>query len=125
MGLALSNRIWPPGPGRPLQPPPGSWAGSPYSSASSGSRLWASRTIRARRSRRDRIEAEWADVVRDLSRLSETLVDLQGKRFRVRTQPTGEVARIVRRLGARLPPVVQRDRAAVERREAQSANHAP
>jgi len=76
-----------------------------------------------RRMREAGIEAEWADVVRDLGRLSETIVDLQGKRFRVRTQAQGEVARIVRCVGARLPPAVQRDRVPVERREAQPATN--
>lgn len=35
------------------------------------------------------IDAEREEVVRDLGRLSETVVDLQGKRFAVRTQPRG------------------------------------
>lgn len=54
------------------------------------------------------IEAEWADVVRDLGRLSETVVELQGKRFAVRTQAQGAVPRIVRCVGASLPNVVRR-----------------
>ena len=76
-----------------------------------------------RRMREAGIEAEWADVVRDLGRLSETIVDLQGKRFRVRTQAQREVARIVRCVGAHLPPAVQRDRVPVERREEQPATN--
>ena len=54
------------------------------------------------------IEAEWADVVRDLGRLSETVVELQGKRFAVRTQAQGAVPQIVRCVGSSLPLVVRR-----------------
>ena len=32
------------------------------------------------------IKAEWADVVRDLGRLSETVAERQGKRFAVQMQ---------------------------------------
>ena len=53
------------------------------------------------------IEAEWADVMRDLGRLSETEVELQGKRFAVRTQAQGAVAQIVRCAGASLPLVIR------------------
>lgn len=53
------------------------------------------------------IEAEWADVIRDLGRLSETEVELQGKRFAVRTQAQGAVAQILRCVGARLPLVIR------------------
>ena len=62
-----------------------------------------------RRMREAGIEAEWADVVRDLGRLSETVVELQGKRFAVRTQAQGAVAQIVRCVGASLPPAVRRE----------------
>ena len=55
------------------------------------------------------IEAEWADVMRDLVRLQETVLDLQGKRFAVRTQARGAVGRIASCVGARLPPVVRRE----------------
>ena len=54
------------------------------------------------------IEAEWADVVRDLGRLSETMVELQGKQFAMRTQAQGAVPQIVRCVGASLPTVVRR-----------------
>ena len=47
-------------------------------------------------------------MVRDLGRLSETVVELQGKRFAVRTQAQGAVPRIVRCVGASLPNVVRR-----------------
>ena len=57
------------------------------------------------------IEAEWADVMRDLGRLQETVLDLQGKRFAVRTQARGAVGRIATCVGARLPPVVRREAA--------------
>ena len=53
------------------------------------------------------IEAEWADVIRDLGRLSETEVELQGKRFAVCTQAQGAVAQIVRCAGASLPLVIR------------------
>ena len=55
-----------------------------------------------RRMREAGIKAEWADVVRDLGQLSETIVNLLGKRFRVRTQAQGVVVRIVRCMGVRL-----------------------
>lgn len=60
-----------------------------------------------RRMREAGIEAEWADVVRDLDRLRETLVEAQGKRFALRTKAHGAVTDIVRCVGAKLPPVIQ------------------
>lgn len=44
----------------------------------------------------------------DLGRLSETVVELQGQRFAVRTQDQRAVPRIVRCVGASLPNVVRR-----------------
>ncbi|MDE0123859.1 MAG: transposase [Bryobacterales bacterium] len=53
------------------------------------------------------IHAEWQDVVGDLLRLRESVVEAQGKRFVVRTRAVGHVADIVRCVGARLPPTVR------------------
>ena len=50
------------------------------------------------------IEAEWADLMRDLQRLQETHLRLQGKHFVVRSRTQGVVAQVVRCVGARLPP---------------------
>ena len=55
------------------------------------------------------IEAEWADVMRDLGRLLETALELQGKRFVVRTQALGAVGRIATCVGVRMPPLVRRE----------------
>ncbi len=61
-----------------------------------------------RRLREAGIEAEWAEVMRDLGRLRETEVELQGKRFVVRSKAYGAVGQIVRSVGARLPATVRR-----------------
>jgi len=53
------------------------------------------------------IKAEWADVVRDLQRLRETEVAVQGKQFVVRDRVTGVVTQILRCVQAKLPPTVR------------------
>ena len=53
------------------------------------------------------IRAEWQDVVQDLQRLRESVVEAQGKRFVVRTRAVGQVADIMRCVGVRLPPTVR------------------
>ena len=52
------------------------------------------------------IRVEWQDVIQDLQRLRESVVAAQGKRFVVRTRAVGQVADILRCVGARLPPTV-------------------
>ena len=53
------------------------------------------------------IEAEWADLMRDLHRLQETHLKLQGKHFVVRSRTQGAVAKVVRCVGTRLPPTIR------------------
>ena len=54
------------------------------------------------------IEVEWADLMRDLGRLRETEVQLQGKRFVVRSKAYGAVGQVAQCVGARLPATVRR-----------------
>ena len=54
------------------------------------------------------IEVEWADLMRDLGRLRETEVQLQGKRFVVRSKAYGMVGQVAQCVGARLPATVRR-----------------
>ena len=58
------------------------------------------------------IEAEWADLMRDLQRLQETHLRLQGKHFVVRSRTQGVVAQVVRCVGARLPPTIRQEQTA-------------
>ena len=53
------------------------------------------------------IRAERQDVIRDLQRLREAVLEAQGKRFVVRTRAVGHVADIMRCVGARVPPTVR------------------
>jgi hypothetical protein len=50
---------------------------------------------------------EWADVLQDLDRLEYVDVEQAGKRFRLRTDPTGTCARVFQAVGVALPPRVQ------------------
>jgi len=50
---------------------------------------------------------EWADVVQDLDGLEFVDVSQDGKRFRLRTDPTGTCARVFQAVGVALPPRVQ------------------
>ena len=54
------------------------------------------------------IELEWGDLMRDLDWLRETAVELQGKRFVVRSKAYGAVGKVVQCVGARLPATVRR-----------------
>ncbi len=54
------------------------------------------------------IEVEWGDLMRDLGRLRETEVELQGKRFVVRSKAYGVVGKVAQCVGARLPATVRR-----------------
>lgn len=50
---------------------------------------------------------EWADVLQDLDGLEYVDVAQDGKRFRLRTDPTGTSARVFQAVGVALPPRVQ------------------
>jgi hypothetical protein len=50
---------------------------------------------------------EWADVLQDLDALEYVDVTQEGKRFRLRTDPTGTCARVFQAVGVALPPRVQ------------------
>jgi hypothetical protein len=50
---------------------------------------------------------EWADVVRDLDGLEYVDVEQAGKRFRLRTDPSGTCSRTFQAVGVALPPRVQ------------------
>ena len=52
-----------------------------------------------------------AAVIRDLDRLRETVLELQGKRFAARTRACGQErwVKIVSCVGVRLPPAVRRE----------------
>ena len=47
------------------------------------------------------IQAEWQDVIQDLQRLRESVLEAQGKRFVVRTRAVGQLGDILRCVGAR------------------------
>ena len=55
------------------------------------------------------IEAEWADLMRDLQRLQEPHLRLQDKHFVVRSRTQGVVGQVVRCVGARLPPTIRQE----------------
>ena len=50
---------------------------------------------------------EWADVLQDLDGLEYVDVAQDGKRFRLRTDPTGTSARVFKAVGVAMPPRVQ------------------
>ena len=50
---------------------------------------------------------EWADIVRDLDGLCEIMIDQDGKRFVLRTAPTGVCGKVVQAVGVALPPTVR------------------
>ena len=55
-----------------------------------------------------RIDAEWADIRRDLNELSETVIERDGKRFVVRSRAKGCCGEIARCVGVRLPATIRR-----------------
>ena len=61
-----------------------------------------------RRMERAGVAAEWADVLRDLNALTETVIALDGKRFALRSAAVGVAGRIARCDGVRLPKAVRR-----------------
>ena len=50
---------------------------------------------------------EWADVIRDLDRLEEVVLDQDGKRFLLRTESVGVCGRVFKAAGVALPPPVR------------------
>ena len=54
------------------------------------------------------IEAEWADIMRDLEALTEVEIENGGKRFLVRSRAKGATVAILRSVGAQLPITIRR-----------------
>ena len=50
---------------------------------------------------------EWADIIRDLERLQETELKVNGKGYRLRTETEGSVGKVFQACGVALPPQVQ------------------
>jgi hypothetical protein len=50
---------------------------------------------------------EWADIVRDLERLSETEIEQDGKRYVLRNSASDGASTVLRTLGVALPPLVR------------------
>ena len=61
-----------------------------------------------RRMERAGVTAEWADILRDLNALTETVIAHDGKRFAVRSAAVGVAGRIARCVGVRLPKAGRR-----------------
>lgn len=61
-----------------------------------------------RRMERAGVQAEWADILRDLNALTETVIAHDGKRFAVRSATVGVAGRIAQCVGVRLPKAVRR-----------------
>ncbi len=54
------------------------------------------------------IEAEWADILRDLDALTEVESENGGRHFLVRSRAKGATVAILRCVGARLPITIRR-----------------
>jgi len=52
-------------------------------------------------------QLEWADVIRDLSRLQEVEIEQDGKRFLLRSEATGTCGKVFQSVGVALPPTVR------------------
>lgn len=52
------------------------------------------------------LKPEWADVILDLDRLQEIIVEKGGKRFRLRTATTGICGKLFHAVGVALPPTL-------------------
>ena len=61
-----------------------------------------------RRMERAGVQAEWADILRALNALTETVIAHDGKRFAVRSATMGVAGKIAQRVGVRLPKIGQR-----------------
>ena len=55
------------------------------------------------------VHAEWADTLRDLNELSETVIERDGKRFVVRSRAKGFCGEIARCVGVRLPAAIRQE----------------
>lgn len=53
------------------------------------------------------IKPEWGDVLRDLDRLQQAVIDHGGQTWRIRTEATGVVPALIKALGIALPPRAQ------------------
>ena len=53
------------------------------------------------------VQAEWADILRDLNALTETVIAHDGKRFAVRSATMGVTGKIAQCVGVRLPKIVR------------------
>jgi hypothetical protein len=68
-----------------------------------------------RKELQDRLEAkghllEWADVIRDLDALQETVVEQEGKRFVLRSEARGTCGAVFQAVGVALPPTIRQVR---------------
>ena len=59
------------------------------------------------RLRRHGVATEWGDILRDLDRLQEIRLELDGKRFLLRTPTTGVAGKLFQAVGVALPPNLQ------------------
>ena len=50
---------------------------------------------------------EWADIVQDLERLSETEIEQDGKRYILRSAVPGCAGTVLKTLGVALPPLIR------------------
>ena len=53
------------------------------------------------------VEAEWADIVRDLNAVTETQLECDAKRFVLRSKMQGVAGKIVQCVGGRLPNTIR------------------
>ena len=65
-----------------------------------------------RKQLQDRVERhgwslEWADIIRDLDRLGEVEMSIQGKHYVVRTETKGTVGKVFPACGVALPPTLR------------------
>jgi transposase len=65
-----------------------------------------------RKELQDRLEAkghdlEWADVIRDLDALEETIVEQEAKRFVLRSEVRGTCGAVFQSVGVAIPPTVR------------------
>ena len=65
-----------------------------------------------RKELQDRLEGtgwslEWADVIRDLDRLQQVEMSLDGKNYVVRTETKGTVGKVFQACGVALPPTLR------------------
>jgi hypothetical protein len=54
-----------------------------------------------------RVNAEWADIVRDLERVEQVTIEQGAKRFVLRPQAPGCAGAVFKAVGVALPPLIQ------------------